>query len=150
MATWPLTYRLQEYARHRRAVQRWRLLWSGVVVLVAAPLSAVLTPLVFLVAALAVRAVDLALPIPDAVYETLRGAAAAAPAGLEVFTSRKFATVATRGRSHLLEIPVLPWVQHPDVYPGGIAEALAVWAGSVLAESACADSSSGALSRNHR
>lgn len=68
MATPERTTFFDEQARRRRAAQRWSLLWAAGVVLIGAPLAALLTPLVYLAAALVVRAADLVLPVPEAVY----------------------------------------------------------------------------------
>lgn len=60
-----------EQARHRRSARRWSLAWGAAAVTMGAPLSALLTPLVFLLAVLAVRAADLLAPVPEALYAAL-------------------------------------------------------------------------------
>lgn len=65
---------LEQQVRHRSAARPWPALWGTVATLAAVPFAALLTPLAFLGAVLAVSALDLlGLPGIEPVIDVLRG-----------------------------------------------------------------------------
>ena len=106
-----------QQVRHRRAARRWSALWGAGVVLIGAPLSALLTPLVFLVVVLAVRAADLVLPVPEAAYAALRAVVRIGPEALALLDLDRLTPAIVIARLPGLAALLLP----------GLGAALLLW-----------------------